>query len=48
MPDIKTTVNPTLMNSPPGLVPYVPKRSYRSKIDPKQREALLQLVRNKS
>lgn len=48
MPDIKTTVNPTLMNSHPGLVPYGPKRSYRSKIGPTQREALLQLVRNKS
>lgn len=37
-----------LMNPFLGLVPYVPKRSYRSEIGPKQREALLQLVRNKS
>lgn len=48
MPDIKTTVNPTLMNALYGLVPYGLKRSYRSKIGPTKREALLQLVRNKS
>lgn len=48
MPDIKTTVNPTLMNALHGLVPYGPKRSYRSEIGPTQRKALLQLVRNKS
>lgn len=57
MADIKTTVNPKtlttdnkplLMSSLRSLVPYVPKRSYRSKIDPEQEKALLQLVRNKS
>lgn len=37
-----------LMNSLRGLVPYVPKRSYRSEIGPTQRKALLQLVRDKS
>ena len=47
MADIKTTVNPMPMNSLSGLVPSVPKRSYRSEIGPTQRKALLQLVRNK-
>lgn len=57
MADIKATVNPKtltignkplLMSSLRRLVPYAPKRSYRSKIDPEQKEALLQLARNKS